>query len=159
MELLSGMTLARRIDGKALGTDELLRWAIQIADALDATHASGIVHRDIKPGNVFVTTRGDAKILDFGIARIAMAAQPIDPESQTATAPELLTSQGVTPGTLAYMSPEQALGKPLDARNGSLLARDRALRDVDGQAALRRRFGGGRLEPDPQRVAVVAAPL
>jgi serine/threonine protein kinase len=69
MELLDGMTLAHRIHGKAVGTDHLLRWAIQIADALDAMHANGIVHRDIKPGNVFITTRRDAKILDFGLAR------------------------------------------------------------------------------------------
>jgi Tol biopolymer transport system component/predicted Ser/Thr protein kinase len=115
MELLDGMTLARRIDGKAIGTDELLRWAIQIADALDATHGSGIVHRDIKPGNVFITGRGDAKILDFGIARVEVSLLSAR-DAQTQTAPSLLTRPGVTPGTLAYMSPEQALGKPLDAR-------------------------------------------
>jgi Tol biopolymer transport system component/predicted Ser/Thr protein kinase len=116
MERLDGMTLARRIDGKPIGADDLLRWAIQLADALDATHGSGIVHRDIKPANVFITARGDAKILDFGIARVEAAPLPVDREAPTATAPPLLTSPGATPGTLAYMSPEQTLGTPLDAR-------------------------------------------
>ena len=116
MELLEGATLARRIDGNAIGTDELLQWTIQITDALDVTHAGGIVHRDIKPGNVFITGRGDAKMLDFGIARVGAAVQPLDRDAETATVPPLLTSPGATPGTLAYMSPEQTLGKPLDAR-------------------------------------------
>ena len=116
MELLEGATLARRIDGTAIGTDELLHWAIQITDALDVTHTGGIVHRDIKPGNVFITGRGDAKILDFGIARLGASIQPLDRDAETATVPPLLTRPGATPGTLAYMSPEQTLGKALDAR-------------------------------------------
>ncbi len=118
MELLEGATLTNRIDGKAVGTDELLRWGIQVADALDATHTSGIVHRDIKPGNIFVTARGDAKVLDFGIARLAAAARPgpLEHEAETATSPSDLTRPGATPGTVAYMSPEQLLGQPVDSR-------------------------------------------
>jgi len=118
MELLEGATLTNRIDGKAVGTDELLRWGIQVADALDATHTSGIVHRDIKPGNIFVTARGDAKVLDFGIARLAAAARPgpLEREAETATSPSDLTRPGATPGTVAYMSPEQLLGQPVDSR-------------------------------------------
>jgi len=118
MELLEGATLKQRIDGRAIPTDELIAWATQIADALDATHSRGLIHRDIKPANVFVTTRGDAKVLDFGLAKPGGSRAEIEvhPESVTATEPGPLTRPGTTPGTVAYMSPEQMLGKPVDAR-------------------------------------------
>src|SRR5262245_21693989 len=110
LELLEGKPLYALLAPGGLPVDRLIEWGIQLTDALDAAHARGIVHRDLKPANIFITDRGDVKVLDFGVAML------IDDQAAQATTMAALTGSGVTIGTAAYMAPEQVRGEPLDQR-------------------------------------------
>jgi eukaryotic-like serine/threonine-protein kinase len=118
MELLEGQSLDHKIGGGSLPTDRLVEIAIQLADALDAAHAKGIIHRDIKPANIFLTQRGQVKVLDFGLAKLTRPDLQMSTIGATQDSPNALqlTSPGATVGTISYMSPEQARGEELDTR-------------------------------------------
>src|ERR1700730_18609721 len=144
VELLEGQTLKHMITGKPLGSSQILEITIQIADALEAAHESGIVHRDLKPANIFLTKRGQSKVLDFGLTKLVATPRRIPEEIGVSALPtvsgvEHLTSTGVALGTVAYMSPEQARGEGLDRRS-DLFSLGAVLYEM---ATGRLAFGGG----------------
>src|SRR6185436_17139518 len=110
LELLEGKPLYAMLERGGLPVEQLIEWGGQLADALDAAHARGIVHRDLKPANIFITARGDVKVLDFGVAKL------MDDQASLATTMAALTDSGATVGTMAYMAPEQVRGEPIDQR-------------------------------------------
>jgi eukaryotic-like serine/threonine-protein kinase len=155
MEFLDGATLKHRIAGRPMETSHLLLLAIEIADALDAAHAKGIVHRDIKPANIFVTERGHAKVLDFGLAKVAAASNSSSSIGSANTATQViddqqLTNPGTAVGTISYMSPgagqRQGLGRP----RRSFFLRRGALRDGDRDASISWRQLGHHFRGHPQ---------
>ena len=117
MEYLEGQNLSARVRDAPMDLPALLGVGVQVADALAAAHEAGLIHRDVKPSNILITARGHAKVLDFGLAKTVPLLTPVrDPEAETLT-DEALTSEGTIVGTVAYMSPEQTRGEPLDARS------------------------------------------
>src|SRR5205807_10228288 len=117
MELLEGEPLSARLLGRPFTNEQLLDVAIQVSDALDAAHRRGIIHRDIKPANIFITTRGRAKVLDFGLAKLAREHEQASVATGATLDSPMLTSPDATVGTVAYMSPEQARGEDVDVRS------------------------------------------
>src|SRR5271157_2244895 len=133
MEYVAGQTLDRVIPEGGLPANLAIKYAVQIAEALARAHVAGIVHRDLKPANIMVDDSGLVKVLDFGLAKLTVADQAIGDEGATMAA---TSTPGMIVGTLAYMSPEQAEGKPIDARSDVFFLRVGALRDADRQEGL-----------------------
>ena len=135
MEYVPGKTLDQLVGPKGLKVEEALKYAAQIADALAAAHAAGIVHRDVKPANVMVSDKGLVKVLDFGLAKLMESDQPSESATTMARAP--MTEHGTIVGTVAYMSPEQAEGKKVDARSDIFILRLGVVRDGGGTPRIR----------------------
>jgi serine/threonine protein kinase len=153
MERLEGETLQQRLQRGHLDLEHTIDYGIALADALDAAHGRGLIHRDLKPANIFITTRGIVKILDFGLAK---SVQEGDADI-TRSVNDALTTTGTTLGTVAYMSPEQLRGEPLDVRT-DLFSFGLVLYEMaTGGASVRRFDGGGRRSRHPQPGAASAA--